>query len=272
MGRLLDRLFAVSDSVRDSLIAERLMPDDKVMTLANGVEAPAWSGGRLRARRDLELPEDAPVILFLGRLVEQKEPAVLLRALSLLRSTRPDALVLLAGEGPLRGELEREAGALELGGRVQFLGNRSDVGRLLAAADVLAMPSRFEGLPLAVLEAMATGLPIVACDAPGTRDAVAHGVNGWLAQVGDAEGVARGLQLALSPSPGRQWAAASRRHYERHFTAEQMAARHDKQYTRALAVRGARSAVRGQSARHPSRVEAAGVPTAHRTPRTAHGL
>ncbi|HEU4753717.1 MAG TPA: glycosyltransferase, partial [Armatimonadota bacterium] len=111
------------------------------------------------------------------------------------------------------------------------------VGRLLAAADVLAMPSRFEGLPLAVLEAMAAGLPVVGCAAPGVCDAVAHGVNGWLAPVGDDAELARGLLLALAEEPGRRWGEASRRRYARQFTARAMAERHEVQYAAALAPR-----------------------------------
>jgi Glycosyl transferases group 1 len=101
--------------------------------------------------------------------------------------------------------------------------------------DALAMPSRFEGLPLAALEAMAAGLPVVGCDAPGVRDAVVHGVTGWLAPIGDSVALARGLQLALAPETGPRWGRAARSHYELCFTAQRMAARHDRLYTQMLA-------------------------------------
>jgi glycosyltransferase involved in cell wall biosynthesis len=176
------------------------------------------------------------VILFLGRLVEQKEPAVLLEAVRLLSNDAMPIVTLFAGEGPLRPALEERAKELALGSRVRFLGNRNDADRLLAAADVLAMPSRFEGLPLAALEAMSAGLPIVGCDAPGVRDAVQHDITGWLAPVGDAATLALGLQRALG-KPGRRWSAASRHRYEQEFTATQMATRFDHHYRAALAGR-----------------------------------
>jgi glycosyltransferase involved in cell wall biosynthesis len=233
MNRLLDRIFAVSESVRQSLIAAGLASAEQVVTVENGVHARRWSRGREAARRELGLPQNAPVVLFLGRLVEQKDPLLLLEAMRRLLEEGGTALALFAGDGWMRGAVEERAERLRLQSHVHVLGGRSDVDCLLAAADVLAMPSRFEGLPLAALEAMSAGLPIVGCDAPGVRDAVAHGSSGWLAPVGDAAGLARGLQLALNEDPGKRWSQAAVKRYEGYFTAQKMAQRMDNAYQEA---------------------------------------
>ncbi|HZO90025.1 MAG TPA: glycosyltransferase [Chthonomonadaceae bacterium] len=235
VNRLLHRSFAVSESVRQSLVECSLIAAEKAFTVENGVEAPRLLPTRADARQALGLPEDAPVALFVGRLTEQKDPGLLLRALSRLDSVDACAHALIAGDGPLRGELEREAQQLGIAGRVRFLGHWRDVPGLLAAADALVMPSRFEGLPLAVLEAMAVGLPVVGCDAPGVRDAVEHGVTGWLAPIGDHAALAQGLRLAFAPETDCRWSAAAKARYRQRFTARQMAERQDRAYQEALA-------------------------------------
>jgi glycosyltransferase involved in cell wall biosynthesis len=179
-------------------------------------------------------------VLFLGRLVEQKDPALLLHAIQTLSAQDPRWLALFAGEGPLRADLEHSAAQLGIQEHVRFLGARNDVGRLLAAADVLAMPSRFEGLPLAALEAMAMAVPVVGCDAPGVRDAVRHGWTGWLGPIGDAQQLAEGLRLAVNAKEGRSWREAARHLYARHYTARHMAERLEREYRR-LAPRRTRT-------------------------------
>ena len=92
---------------------------------------------------------------------------------------------------------------------MQFLGNCHDIAPLFAAADALAMPSRFEGMPLAALEAMSCGLPIVGCDAPGVRDVVTRDENGWLAPIADPEAFAEGLARSFTPEIGKRWGCAA---------------------------------------------------------------
>lgn len=231
INRLLDRLFTVSESVRESLVGAGLVSPERVVTVENGVESGCPAGDpALPLHLEFGLSERVPTALFLGRLVEQKDPATLLRAVRILALAGKPFQLLLAGEGPLRGELEELACRLEIAERVRFLGNRNDVDRLLTSADVLAMPSRFEGLPMAALEAMSHGLPVVGCEAPGVKDAVLHNVNGWLAPVGDHEELARGLLLAAAEEPGRRWGQAALDRFARHFTAHAMVERYHGQY------------------------------------------
>ncbi len=140
---------------------------------------------RAAARAALEIPADRLVVAYVGRLSVEKAPEVLLRA---ARGT--GAMVLVAGDGPLRAGLETEARAA--GAPVRFLGFVREVGQVLAAADVLALPSRTEGLPMAVLEAMAAGVPVVASAVGSLPEVLAEGA-GYLVPAGDVAALREAL-------------------------------------------------------------------------------
>jgi glycosyltransferase involved in cell wall biosynthesis len=114
-----------------------------------------------------------------------------------LQHVRPGVRTLIAGDGPLRGELEETAQAFGLDGAVKFLGHRDDVPRLLAAADMLVLPSIYEGLPNVVLEAMRFGKPVVATAAPGTTELVTDGQTGLLVPIHDPTALARAIRTAV---------------------------------------------------------------------------
>jgi glycosyltransferase involved in cell wall biosynthesis len=134
----------------------------------------------------------------------------------------PTAQVVIAGEGPERGRLEQQATELGVRDRVTFLGLRTDVPRLLASSDVLAMPSLNEGLGNAVLEAMAAARPVVASAVGGLSESVVSGETGILVPPGDVEALARALNVVLSDDRlARDMGAAGRRRVEAAFTADQ---------------------------------------------------
>lgn len=137
-------------------------------------------------RSEFSTPEDAFVVLALSRLHPKKGLDTLLRAARLL----PKVYVWLAGEGPLRGELEKLAGKLGIEDRVRFLGWRTDRGALLRAANVCALPSRYEPFGTVILEAWAAGTPFVACKSAGPLATVTHGENGLLAEIDNEEELA----------------------------------------------------------------------------------
>ncbi len=229
----LHRLFTVSDSVRRSQIECAMMPDERIVTVENGVEECAHPDCRTQARHELELADTERTVLFVGRFTEQKDPLTLLHAIRFLQEAPDDErkiTAIFAGDGPLRSASELLAHELKIENCVRFMGNCDEVPRLMAAADVLAMPSRFEGLPLAVLEAMSAGLPVIGCNADGVRDAVTHDVTGWLAPVENAEELARGLQKAFDGATHRRWADAARKRFHEYFTARHMAHRQDTAY------------------------------------------
>ena len=168
---------------------------------------------RAAAREALALPAAGLVVAYVGRLSAEKAPEVLLRA---VRGT--GALVLFAGDGPLRSGLEAEAA----GAPVRFLGFVRDVGQVLAAADVLALPSRTEGLPMAVLEAMAAGLPVVASAVGSLPEVLGEGA-GWLVPPGDVGALRDALGQLTDPGRRQSVARTARARVEARYGARAMA-------------------------------------------------
>jgi glycosyltransferase involved in cell wall biosynthesis len=145
-----------------------------------------------------------PVIACVARLTADKGHRDLIAGLPALASCFPAVSLLLAGEGPLRETLAKQAANLGVGERVLFLGHVADVRSVLAAADVFVLPSYREGLPNAVLEAMAMGVPVVATDTDGTAEAVLDGETGCLVPPGDPEALARAVTRILEDDSARE--------------------------------------------------------------------
>jgi len=172
-------MVAVCREAADALQRDLWLPRRRVLTIPNGVFPPdVTNPAPLRA--DLGLAEQDVLVVAVGNLYPVKGHRYLIEALGLLRERHPQLHVALVGRGELHGPLTTLARAHGVGDRVHLLGFRPDVGSVLAAADVFAMPSLSEGLPLALLEAMRAGLPIVATDVGGIRSALADGEAGLL--------------------------------------------------------------------------------------------
>ncbi len=190
---------AVSEATADRLTAAGL---DRPVVIRNAVFPGTPVFGRAEIRASLGVPSRTPVALCLARLEPQKRHDVLLDAWA---SVDGDAVLWLAGDGSLRPELERRAAAL--GRRVEFLGTRADVPDLLAAADVTVLTSDWEGLPLAVLESMAAGRPVVATDVGGIGGVLAGG-GGIVVPPADPAATAAALGRLLFDPAARETAAA----------------------------------------------------------------
>jgi glycosyltransferase involved in cell wall biosynthesis len=235
LAPLTDRAIAVSGSTREFLVKERSVPTDRVRLIWNGAPlaefAPAGRERALAVRRELGLPEDAPVIGSIGRLNAQKGHRSLLEAAALLRARRPDLWTLIVGDGDLMEELRGQAARLGLGDRIVFAGHRTDVPDLLAALDVFCIASLYEGTPLTLFEAMAAGRSIVSTAVDGCREVLEDGANGLLVPPGDAEALAGALDrvladAALREALGRQALEDSRR-YDVQACVEQMETLYD---------------------------------------------
>ena len=165
---------------------------------------------RESARADLGIPEGVPVVGTVTRLCKQKDPETLLRAARLMAELRPDARLVVVGDGPLRPQVERLLDELDLRAHVSLLGRRSDVEALLPGFDAFVLSSRWEGLPRVVVEAMAAGVPVVSTDVGGIADAVEDQVSGLLVPSGDAVALANALVRLLSePGLGARLAATA---------------------------------------------------------------
>lgn len=134
-----------------------------------------------------------PLIGSVGRLTSQKGHIDLVNAMPHICAALPEARAVIAGEGELRPMLQQRAEALGVAGHIQLLGQRDDIDALLRQMTLFVMPSRWEGVPLALLEAVAAGVPVVAADIPGFREFIVHGQNGWLVPPGDAPALAQAV-------------------------------------------------------------------------------
>jgi glycosyltransferase involved in cell wall biosynthesis len=181
-----DRLIAVSEAGASLARKHRVAPQAKIITIHNGIpDCPE------RAFLDHRHP---PVITMVARFTEVKEHDVLLRAFA---SIAPGSRLRLIGSGPLREGAEKLAQELGVRDRVEFLGDREDVAALLATADVFVLASKFEMFSLSILEAMRAGLPVIASDVGGNREAVEHGQTGFLVPSGSVKELAGALSLLI---------------------------------------------------------------------------
>ncbi|HWE36722.1 MAG TPA: glycosyltransferase [Isosphaeraceae bacterium] len=218
LARWCDKVVGNSNAVVD-FYRRAGIADDKLAMIYSGIDAeepPAVDRAAVLAA--FGWPADSTLLLFAGRLVPQKGVADLVAALDVLQHIRPKLKALIVGGGPLLSELEETAHAFRLDGAVKFLGHRDDVPRLLAAADLLVLPSRYEGLPNVVLEAMRSRKAVVATAAPGTTEVVADGETGLLVPVGDAVALARAIRtLADDPVLRLRLGEAGRARVDREF-------------------------------------------------------
>jgi glycosyltransferase involved in cell wall biosynthesis len=200
---------AIGDAVAESIRrVYRLRPRH---TIPNGIPVAQYAappGAREELRAALGLPADAPVLATVGRLDLQKDTAALVRAFASERLRALGAHLLVAGDGPLRPQLEAQVRDLGVAGRVHLLGVRRDVPRVLAAADVFALASRYEGNPLTVMEAMAAGKPVVATAVGCVPELVQDGC-GRLVAPGD-EAALEAAMHALAAAPDLARAAGRR--------------------------------------------------------------
>lgn len=182
--RLPDHVTAVSRATAMSHLAAGMVREERLSILGNGIEVEAWAPNtqaRATARRQIGL-KDEFLWMAVGRLEAVKDYPTLLRAMA---RAPENARLFVLGAGPLQAELRKQAVQLGLDQRVRFAGFEPNVAHWMQAADGFVLSSRYEGLPMVLLEAGACGVPAVATDVPGTREVVVEGVNGWLARAAD---------------------------------------------------------------------------------------
>jgi len=193
-----DAVTAVCGAIADTLVRDYGVARERVRVVPNGAEPPDEAAEAPLARRWRERFAAGlirPLWVVAARLEEQKGHDVLLDALAEVRQRGLDFTLALAGDGSRRAALEEQSRRLDLEKRVHFLGTLEDLGPLLSAADAVLLPSRWEGLPLTLLEAMARARPVIATAVGGVPEVVSHGDNGWLVPAGDVTALADALEL-----------------------------------------------------------------------------
>jgi glycosyltransferase involved in cell wall biosynthesis len=224
--RQADAVVAISPAIRAELLGAGYDPA-RIRDLANGVPIPAepWA---LRPGRELHAA-------FVGRLAPEKGLDTLIRAWAAVRALRPGARLTLVGEGPCRPDLEALAASLGLSGAVAMPGASSDPGAILRDAGLFVLPSREEGMSIALLEAMALGIPIVASDIPGNRGLVEDGVHGRLFPADDDAALARIiLDCRDHPEAAAERGSAARLRVVEHYSIAAMARAHLALFERVL--------------------------------------
>jgi glycosyltransferase involved in cell wall biosynthesis len=197
------------------------------VVIPNGIPLPPVpaAADRAWARAEMEIDEHEVVVGIVARLAAQKAHEVLFDAIAKLVPTDPRLRLIVVGEGDRAAELKALASTLGIASRVRFTGLRRDVARLLPGFDVACLTSRYECAPLAVLEAMAAGVPVISTDCGAVRDMVTDGEEGYIVNVGDVDVLAdRIAELAADPDLRKRMGNQGRICVERKFRIEDAAA------------------------------------------------
>jgi glycosyltransferase involved in cell wall biosynthesis len=210
----------------------------KLVLIRNGiVDEPAPAVDRAAVLAEFDIPPDARVLGFVGRLWPQKRVRDLIWAVELLHNIKDNVYGLIVGDGPERAGLVDYAEKVRIDNKIRFAGLRDDVPRLLAATDVFVLPSEYEGMPNAVLEAMLACLPVVATDIPGNDELVVNEQTGFLVPVGDLRLLSSRINRLLDDeSLCQRLGAAGQRRVREQFGVEKMVDGHVRLY-RELAAR-----------------------------------
>ena len=235
-----DRVVGVGAALRQALIVNEGIPARRVGVVYNGIDlAPHVrpAADRASVRREMQVSDDDCVLIQVARLVPIKDHLTALRAVKLAAAHLPRLRLVVVGEGPEEAALRAFIAENGLAEQVRLLGLRSDVARLLPAADMFLLTSSNEGIPLTVIEAMAAGLPVVSTDVGGVAEVVKAGQTGLLAPAGDPAAIARHiLQLAADAELRKRLGNAGRERAFALFAEEKMLAAYDRLYREMLCV------------------------------------
>jgi sugar transferase (PEP-CTERM/EpsH1 system associated) len=224
-------LLTVSESLK-SLTAQTVgIPPERIRVIYNGVDLNKFSRDRVQGH---PIPHAAHVGCV-GTLRPVKGHSYLVEAIAEVRQNIPHVRLSLAGDGPMRDELEHLQQSLGLNGNVSLLGQRDDVHELLRQFDVFALPSLSEGISNALLEAMAVGLPVIATNVGGNPEVVRHGATGLLVPPQDSRALADALlQILSDPDRRQKMGRRGRERVETHFSLSAMARNYERIYEQAL--------------------------------------
>ena len=229
--RMSRAVVAVSAATHEDLTRRLGLPARRVLTIPNGIRF--TPGDRMRVRAELGLRPDELLIVAVGNLVERKGHGILLRALAALdrAGLPPTWHVAIAGRGELEQPLKALAAESGIGARTHILGHRNDVPDILSAADIFVMPSLWEGLPVAMLEAMFACKPVVASACSGIPEAIVSGTHGLLTAPGSETELAEALRMLLTSAELRErLASAGRARAEERYSVTGMVDAYERAY------------------------------------------
>ena len=236
-ARVTTGFISVSDANRRQGVALGLFAEDRCTVIRSGIDRELFQKtevDRPAKRRELGLDPGRPVIGMVAPFKPQKAPLDFVCMAALVHGARPDAQFLLVGDGDLRSAIEGEIERCGLSGAVRLAGWRRDIPEVMRCLDVLALTSRWEGLPRVYLEALASGVPVVGTKVDGATEAIQEGVNGYLAEPGDVRGLAdRVLALLNHPEEAIRMGQAGRS-LPAEFDSHEMVRQKEREYERVL--------------------------------------
>jgi glycosyltransferase involved in cell wall biosynthesis len=241
---LVDHMTIISEAAADRFVKERIVPRELLTCVPNGVDTERFRqvapGTRAALRSSIGVKDHEFVWLAVGRFELATDYPNMLRAFAQVRQRESSAVLLLVGHGSLQVETESLAQSLGLGDRVRFLGVRSDVPEVMASADGYVMSSAWEGMPIALLEAAAAGLPIVATRVGGNHEVVRDGESGYLVPPRDHEALGQAMLRLMQQAPEERRAMGERgrEHVRVHYGLGRVVERWEDLYRQVSARKG----------------------------------
>ena len=216
LRRGIDRVVSVSAASARDFARTYGMEPTRIVTIPRGIVCGEIAPREVRRQRlaaEAGVDTAGPMLVHVGSFTPEKNHRWLIEAFARVVKQRPDACLILIGEGPLMSEVRAVIGQRELGGRVRLLGSRHDADDLAGGGDVLLLPSLIEGLPGVVLEAAAREVPTIACDVGGVSEAIEDGRTGFLVPSGDLDAFVERIAAMLdAPEQARRMGVAARAH------------------------------------------------------------
>jgi glycosyltransferase involved in cell wall biosynthesis len=233
--RLTSQFIVVSEPIRQEAMREGVRPA-KITVIENGIQLPACEQiDTQRITQELKRSESDRLVLTVGRMTDQKAQIYLVKAIPAVLERFPDTVFAFAGDGPLFQDLSEEVQRLGIADQVRFLGVRKDVIDIMAAADVFVLSSIFEGLPVAMLEAMGMGAAVIATPVGGIPQVISHGETGLLVPVRDTAAITDALMALLSDEDTRRRFAKNGQDFvRREFTLEKMCLKYEELFFRSM--------------------------------------
>lgn len=228
-----NKITAVSQSISSFMIEKEHITADKIEVIHNGIDCESYQVkiDKAEKRKELGIREKDLVIGNVARFFPNKDQECLLKAFRIVSDRVPESKLLIAGDGPLKNSLFQLREELKLKDNVQFLGNRRDIPELLKVFDVFALSSIKEGLPITILEAMASGLPVVATDVDGNPEVVINNNTGYIVPPKNPKLLAEKIiKLLLNGETRRKMGQNSRERVEREFSFDKMISKYDTLY------------------------------------------
>lgn len=218
-----NKLVAVSQKTYETSLREGIL-EERIEVIQNGIAPlPIGQRDRLEFRREAQMGADDLVLISVGRLVYQKAHEVLVACMPEVLKEFPNAKAMIFGEGPLRMGLQSQVERLGLSNSISLPGRSDHIVQYLASADIFILPSRWEGLPIALLEAMSAGLPCIATKVEGVDEVLVEGVHGLFVPVEDSSALAQAiLQLLRAPEVRARMGAAARLRVSTSYTVDRM--------------------------------------------------